>query len=299
MTLRTGAGFSLIELVASMAIGGLVLAALAGVAGQATRAREAMDASTELQQQAQFAMERMVRAAHGTTRVFVPRPENGVTPNSESVRSVLALTLDPSLDRNRDGFADADNDRDGRIDEDPGDDTTGDGASGVIGIDDDNDGLVDESGSGDDDEDGSTDEDRLNGLDDDGDGLIDEDTRRDMNEDGRPGVAGMDDDGDGLVDEGAGEDDDEDGSSDEDRLDVVVYRLSGTTLLERLPDLNAVDGTDFTERPIADNVRGFRVEYLAPTSPERPATLDITLTLADAGGASATLNTRVRVGIGL
>ncbi len=54
-----------------------------------------------------------------------------------------------------------DNDGDGRIDEDWGFDMNGDGASGVIWIDDDEDGWVDEHGSSDDDEDGRSNEDAI------------------------------------------------------------------------------------------------------------------------------------------
>lgn len=292
-------GFSLIELMASMGIAALILAALAGVAGQATRARETMDASAELQQQAQFAMERVVRAARGTTRVLVPRTENVGTAYSESMRNVLAVTLDPTLDSDGDGFVDADNDKDGRVDEDPSSDMSNDGKAGVIGIDDDGDGLIDEGDSKDDDEDGVQDEDRLNGIDDDGDGLIDEDVQKDMTNEGKPGLPGVDDDGDGFIDEGASQDDDEDGSSDEDWLDVVAYRLSGTTLLERLPNLNPSNGNAFTERPIADGVADFRVEYIPPVAAGQPAMLDITLTLAAPDGVTASLNTSVRIGAGL
>ncbi|HUO82318.1 MAG TPA: prepilin-type N-terminal cleavage/methylation domain-containing protein [Gammaproteobacteria bacterium] len=289
-------GFSLIEMLATVAIAALVLAALAGVAGQATRAREAFGASAELEQQAQFAMERMVRAVRGTSRLLVPRPENAATPYSESVRDVLGMALDPTLDSDGDGFVDADNDKDGRIDEDFGDDMTNDGAAGIVGVDDDGDGLVDEGDPNDDDEDGTTNEDKLDGIDNDGDGLIDEDVSKDMSNDGKPGIAGVDDDGDGFIDEGAIQDDDEDGKSDEDWIDVVVYRLSGTTLLERLPNPNPVNGNDFTERPIAEGVTLFRVEYLPPAAAGRPAVVDITLTLGGAGGATASLNTRVRAG---
>ena len=291
-------GFSLVELVASLAIGTLILAALSGIATQATRTREEMDASSELQQQAQFAMERMVRTARSPARVFVPRRENAGTAYSESVRNVLAMSLDPSLDRDGNGFADADNDQDGRIDEDFGDDSTNDGAAGVVGIDDDGDGSVDEGDSRDDDEDGSQGEDRQDGVDNDADGLVDEDFTRDMNEDGSPGVAGVDDDGDGSIDEGLNQSDDEQGSTDEDWLDTVVYRLNGTTLLERLPNLNPADGNAFTERPIAEGVSQFRVEYIAPVAIGRPALLDITLTLVDAAGVAASLNTRIRIAAG-
>ncbi|MGH8496718.1 MAG: prepilin-type N-terminal cleavage/methylation domain-containing protein [Gammaproteobacteria bacterium] len=294
--MRAGRGFSLIELLVSLAIAGLALAALAGVAMQATRAREDMSASVELQQQAQFAIDRILRATRGTTRALVPRQENGGTAHSESVRDVLVLTLDTTLDRDGDGFADADNDRDGRIDEDPSEDLGTDGVAGIIGVDDDGDGAVDEGGMSDDDEDGAANEDPVNGFDDDGDGLIDEDTGGDANGDGKAGVIGVDDDGDVFIDEGAKENDDEDGASDDDWVDTAVYRLDGATLLERLPDVNASSGTAFTERPVANGVTQFRVEYIPPVAASRPAMLDLTLTLEGPDGTPVTLNTRARVG---
>lgn len=58
-----------------------------------------------------------------------------------------------------------DNDNDDRIDEDLGDDRRGNGAPGILGFDDDGDGLIDEGGdNGDDDEDGSSGEDPLNSI---------------------------------------------------------------------------------------------------------------------------------------
>jgi type II secretory pathway pseudopilin PulG len=289
-------GFTLVELVASLVLGALILAALGGIATVTTRSREALDASVELQQQAQFAMERVVRAARATTAVVVPRAEDSGTPHSESVRDVLAVMFDPGLDRDRDGFADADNDQDSRIDEDPSDDITDDDAPGVAGIDDDGDGLVDEGDHQDDDEDGSRNEDQYDGIDNDGDGLVDEDPKRDSNDDGEAGVRDVDDDGDLATDEGQKEDDDEDGVSDEDWVDVVVYRRSGGVLLERLPDLNPGGGNDFTERPIAEGVTEFRVELIPPASTGRPLMLDITLSLTGADGSTASLNARVRAG---
>jgi type II secretory pathway pseudopilin PulG len=292
-------GLSLVEVLGSVAIGALVIAGLAGIATQTSRARERLTAASQLEEQAQFALERMLRAARATDVLLVPRPERGGTAYSEAVRNVLALALDPTLDRDANGFADADNDRDGRIDEDFDDDMTKDNQDGIVGIDDDGDGSTDEGDSKDDDEDGARDEDERDRSDDDGDGVVDEDVKRDNNDDGEPGLEDVDDDGDSSTDEGNKEDDDEDGTSDEDWLDVVVYRLSGTTLLERLPNLNASSGTAFTERAIATDVASFRVEYIAPVAAGRPVLLDLTLTLTGAGGASTTLNARTRLGADL
>jgi hypothetical protein len=60
---------------------------------------------------------------------------------------VLAVALPPTLDRNGDGFADADNDHNGIADDDLPADETKDGAAGIKGIDDDGDGTAD-NGSG-------------------------------------------------------------------------------------------------------------------------------------------------------
>jgi hypothetical protein len=61
----------------------------------------------------------------------------------------------PGLDRDGNGFADADNDRNGTPDDDLPADETHDGAAGMKGIDDDGDGSIDNGGSTDNDEDGT------------------------------------------------------------------------------------------------------------------------------------------------
>ncbi len=301
MTTRRGSaqtGITLIELVVAVAIGALLLAGLGGIAGQASRSAADAREQVALETDARLAMQRMVAAVAGTSRLLVPLPDNAATTWSEAVREpgVLAVTLDPTLDRDLDGFADADNDKDNRVDEDLSADATNDGKSGLVGVDDDGDGLVDEDNVGDDDEDGVQADDPLDGIDNDGDGLTDEDVEADMNKDGKAGVLGVDDDADGTIDEGPAEDDDEDGRSDEDWLDAVVYRLAGSTLLERVPNLNAVDGNDWTERVLATNVSRFRIERIAPAASGQPVLVDITLALTGTGGRTLNLNTRVRVG---
>ncbi len=256
-----------------------------------------------LTEDGRFAMERMVTAVRDTSRLLLPLAENPGTAWSESVRDVLAVALPPALDRDQDGFADADNDRDGRVDEDPGKNSTADGANGLVGIDDDGDGSVDEGGTdasgkySDDDEDGIFNEDPVNGLDDDGDGITDEDPGADSNGDSEPGLADVDDDVDGETDEGSQTDDDEDGSNNEDFFEPVAFFLSGSKLMERLPNIDPVDGNDFAERIIADNVSLFRVERL-PTPGGRAVLVDITLQVASAEGEAVALQTRVRVGGG-
>jgi hypothetical protein len=289
-------GLTLIEVVGSLTIGALLFAALGSVALQSSRALDAATGSTQLQQEAQFALDRMIEAVRSSRRLIIPMPERAGTAYSESQRNVLALTLDPTLDRDGNGFADADNDRDGRIDEDTDEDATNDAAPGIVGIDDQGDGSIDEGDFRDDDEDGVRDEDKADGLDNDADGLVDEDVKNDMSGDGKPGIKAFDDDGDGSVDEGNAEDDDEDGQKNEDWLDVRVFRLVGSTLVERLPDVNAASGAVFTERPIAAGVSDFRVSYIPSAGSGLPPTLTISLTLTGAGGATAAVDMRVRLG---
>ncbi len=203
-------------------------------------------------------------------------------------------------------IADADNDGDGRFDEDLPADINNDGKSGIRGIDDDGKGYADYflSPVTDDDEsnDLAADEDSLNGSDDDGDGSIDEDPGADNNGDGCPGICGVDDDGDGNIDEGALADDDEDGSSDEDWLDPLVFHLVGSTLVQRTPvpwDVNSsgtVTGLDYIEQPIAENVSRLRIERI-PQGGSRYQLVDIILQLTNPDNAeSVSLNARVRVG---
>jgi hypothetical protein len=294
-TRRRETGLTLIEVLGSLAIGALLFAALSGVALQSTRALGLATGTATLQEDAAFALDRIVDAVRSSRRLLIPMPERGSTAYSESQRNVLAMTLDPTLDRDGNGFADADNDRDGRVDEDSDEDATNDLKPGIIGIDDDGDGAVDEDDSRDDDEDHGDNEDKVDGVDNDADGLVDEDTKHDMNDDGKPGLADVDDDGDGAVDEGNREDDDEDGSRGEDWLDARLFRVVGTTLVERLPDLNAATGAIFTERTIATGVGAFQVRYWPALGADSPPTLQITLTLTN-GGATATVDTRVRLG---
>ncbi len=268
--LQERTGFTLLELLAVLAGGALLLVGLSGVVGRALQAWDVTREQTELTRRGRFALDRMISATNGTTRLFIPAPDNTATAYDESMRDVLAVLLDPTLDRNRDGFADADNDKDGLVDEDLGVDSTNDGAPGIVGVDDDNDSLVDEASVSDDDEDGLSDEDPANGADDDGDGSVDED---------EGSVA--DDDGDALVNE--------------DWLEPVVFRLSGTTLLERIPNLNPVDGADSTESVLAENVSQFRVERISPGSDDRALLVHIALELVGPNGSTLSLSSHARV----
>ena len=136
-----------------------------------------------------------------------------------------------------------------------------------------------------------------NEIDDDGDGRVDEDWFNDITRDGVAGIIGIDDDGDGSVDEGGDErDNDEDGQTNEDSIEPVVYRLSGSTLIERLPNLTPVDGTDFSEYVLAENVVLFAVRRLPRTAGARAELVELALELAGPEGETIPLTTRVRVG---
>lgn len=307
-------GFTLVELMISLAMGVLILAALASMSSQSLQTESALQENNELAADARFAMQRMVTAVLGTERLLLPLADNPNTNWREHVReqtvpasapegdsteasAVLAVTLDPTLDIDSDGFADGDNDKDGRVDEDISRDSTEDGAAGVIGIDDDGDGETDEADFTDDDEDHATNEDAEDGIDADGDGSVGEDPDNDLSGDNKPGLIDVDDDGDGEIDEGNNDDDDEDGNRSEDWFDTVVFFLDDTTLMERRPNLNPVDGNDYTEYRIADNVTRFRVERI-PQGGSRAVLVDLTLDTTGASGKTISLNTRVRVGGG-
>ncbi len=294
--LRAQAGLTLVETLFAMAIAALLIAALGAIVGPTLNAWEVAQRDNQLTREARFAVDRMTAAVRGTTHLLVPRADDPNTAYSESLRDVLALALDPTLDRDGNGFADADNDQDGRVNEDWPPDNNDDNQPGIAGIDDDGDGAIDEGSQDDNDEDGMLLEDPLDGLDNDGDAAIDEDVGQDMNGDGQPGLAGVDDDGDALTDEGDFRDDDEDDDVDEDWLDTVAYFLNGTTLMERLPDVGATSGTDFTTSAIAENVNLFEVERLLPAAGQRAVLVRIRLELTTPEGDSVLLESRTRVG---
>lgn len=297
-SINAQSGLSLVELLAAITISAIIIAGLNGVVSQTLDTERVVRTNNDIQQQTRFAMQKMVQAVSRSQRILVPLAENTNTAWSESIREpgVLAITIDPFMDRNKDGFADADNDEDGRVDEDPGNDISNDSEAGIINIDDNGDGVIDNGlNYKDDDEDGTADEDPVNGIDDDNDGEIDEDSNDDINEDNEAGIAGVDDDVDGTIDEGNKKDDDEDGSSDEDWYDPIVFYLSGTSLMQRIPNVEPDDGTDYTEYVIAEDVNQFRVERITQGS-SRAVLLDITLSLNNGEGEVTPLTTRVRVG---
>jgi len=318
--LKSG-GFTLIEFLVSMVLGALIVTVIASVVSQLSDARISVQERGQLTQEAHFAMTRMVRAVRQSRDLILPQQDKPDTNWRENVReetipasppegsstkatAVLAVSLSVQVDLNADGFPDADNDRDGLVDEDYPADVLFDGSPGVYQIDDGGNGSADEKSSeiGDDDEQANaTNEDPINGIDDDGDGLIDEDPSNDMNGDGAPGIAGVDDDKDGLIDEGSIADDDEDGKSDEDWLDAVVFFLRNDSLIERHPvpwdedGSGGVSGRDYIESAIADGVSRLRIERASGNSGKE--IVDITLEMiAPTTGETVNLHTRVRIG---
>jgi len=319
-------GFTLVELLATLAIGALLVVSVSGVTSRALQARDISHEKNELNRQARFAMQRMVAAVRHTRLTVLPSVDNPATNWPENIReqtlppspavgsssfatAVLAVTLPAYFDSDGNGSADADNDGDGLIDEDLPADSSNDGKPGIAAIDDDGNGVVDDivAPVADDDEspDSTQNEDSIDGSDDDGDGSIDEDPGADTNGDGCAGICGLDDDGDGTLDEAAVADDDEDGVSDEDWYDMLVFYLDNGNLVERLPvpwDTDGdslVTGRDWVISTIAENVSRFRVERL-PSRDDRLQTVDLLLELTSpATGASVSLRTRVRIGGGL
>lgn len=318
-------GFTYIEMMLSVTIMGVVMLALMGVVNTAAETGGSVRSSNDLTRQARFALQRMVRYAGHSRRLMLPMrdkpasnwPENireqtippsPPTGDSTFATAVLAITLPAFVDLDQDGFADADDDEDGLIDEDLPNDNSHDFFPGIMLIDDDGDGQIDEDPSNwwDDDETNAIyNEDPANGIDDDDDNNIDEDTASDMNGDGCPGICGVDDDGDGAIDEGSADDDDEDGGEFDDPYDPVVYYLSGQSLIERMPvpwneDGNSspdgpVDGRDFVESAIAENVTRLRFERLDDGTVLELVDIELELTDPDSG-ETVSLQTRVRIG---
>lgn len=321
---ETTRGFTLIELLVALALSALILVGTSGLMKNAIGTEAAVAERNQLQQDARFALQRMVKAAAESRQLMLPMPDKPATDWRENVReetvpasppegsstkatAVLVVTLGASVDLNADGIADADNDGDGRIDEDFPPDIANDFDPGIHLIDDGGDGRVDEGFLADWDDDeraNQSDEDPINGVDDDADGVVDEDPGADMNADGAPGLAGVDDDGDGQIDEGSASDDDEDGTVDEDWLDAVVFYLQGDTLVERHPvpwDETAngfVSGRDFLESTIANGVTRFLVERPVSAVADQQL-VNLTLELTGPTGAVVSLDSQVRIGSAL
>ena len=323
--LHRQSGFTLVELLTAVVLAALILTTVTGLINTAFGTSAVVDERNRLMQQARFAMDRIVRATSHSPRLLLPFPDNPGTNWPENIReqtippsppvgsstfssAVLAVTLPEYVDLDADGFPDADDDRDGRIDEDLPNDVHHDFMPGIIGIDDDGDGSIDENPSWywDDDESGGYNEDPINGIDDDGDGKIDEDPASDTNGDGCPGLCGVDDNGNGFIDEGGDNtNDDEEGSEFEDGYDPVVFYLDGNALMERMPvpwnaDGNSspdgpVDGRDFVASSIAENVTLLRFERIETASADEPL-IRIDLELTGPTGVTLSLSAQTRLG---
>ncbi len=317
-------GLTLLEVLIAVVIIGIIFVALNGLVQQALMTQDISSERNKLTQQARFAMQRMVYAINNAQELILPLADDATTAFRENVReqtepssppesgsslatAVLAVSLHGNSDQNSDGISDADDDNDGRIDEDLPADRSNDASPGLYLVDDDGDGDVDEDPTTPDDDDEQNavaDEDPVNNIDDDNDGTVDEDSGSDMNADGCPGICGVDDDNDGLIDEGDIGDDDEDGLVDEDWINPLVYFLQKGRLQERLPvpwDVNSdgrVDGRDFVESTLAEQVTLFRVERL-DSAGRRKQLISIQLKLQDSAGRSIGFSTQVRLNVGL
>lgn len=285
--MRKQHGLSLVELLISITLSSVILLGVMAVtdislsAGRYSAQRLTLDA--ELDQ----AITRIRDSVARTNTLRLPAADNPATLVNESLRDVLAVTLDPQLDRDLDGWADANNDHDyedldgdttrddgepQRIDEDTGEDMNADGAAGIAGIDDDADGSVDEGNIEDDDEDGQKDED-YSGKDNDNDLQTGEDV----------GKAAI---------EGGNDDDDGDGSEDEDWQDIVVFYLDGNgNLRQHLPGLSSGSGINASSDPILlSNVTQFSVKREYTRGGRRPwISLNLTVSQNDGTPVSRTL----------
>ena len=319
---RNNTGFTLIEVLIATALAAMILVGASNLVSKAVGTEDVVAERNQLRSDARFAMQRMVAVTSESRRLLLPLQDNPASNWPEHIReetvpasppigdstmatAVLAVTLPASVDLDGDGVPDADDDGDGLIDEDLPNDAHHDFFAGIMLIDDNGDGQVDEGNNYSDDESATDNDDPVNGIDDDGDGSIDEDPATDINGDGCAGICGVDDDANGVVDNGGSDDDDEDGSGFDDPYDPVVYSLNGSSLIERMPvpwnedGISApdgpVDGRDYVESVIAENVTRFRVERLA-TASDAETMVNLQLDLTGPSGATITLEADVRVG---
>lgn len=142
-------GLALPELLVATAIGALLMLALAGTLDGLRQTDTQLAGRALLQRDARLALARIASMVEGSRRLLVPLETTTTTGD------VLAVALPPGLDRNNDGFADADNDHNGIPDDDLPADATRDGAAGIKGIDDNGDGGIDNGSNTDNDENGT------------------------------------------------------------------------------------------------------------------------------------------------
>jgi len=256
MSLAGEKGLTLVELLVTIIIMGIIAVAVIPLLSTILDAHKESDARFSLYQEGLLAMERMTGGVRRCSFLHIPN-------NHSPSRNVLAY----SGTVNEDGDNYFNDVLFPRIDEDPEKQMTDDNKSGIENMDDDGDGAIDEGNQDDDDEDGSVDEDPLDGLDNDGDGNIDEDTGDGAN------ISGMDDDADGTVDEGDEKDNDEDGQTDEDGLNPVIYTFDSA--LTTLKETSTYDGNIVT---LSTHVTDFEAKY------ETPARIRIKLKLMTDNG---------------
>ena len=106
---------------------------MSGLVTNALGTDELVSERNQLLRDARFAMERMTRAASHSPKLLLPQADKSATNWPENIReetvpaspptgdstkatAVLAVAVPMYVDLDSDGFPDADNDRDGRID---------------------------------------------------------------------------------------------------------------------------------------------------------------------------------------
>lgn len=275
-------GFTLVELLLAITIMGVIAGATMPLLSTMLNAHASLSARSSLYQEGVMIMERITGGLRKTTIVAVPNGHN-------TTRDILAFSRLVNTD-NDFYFGDP---LFPRIDED----TFlyfSIGGFGILGIDDNGNGMIDDNSKNDDDEDGMVNEDWLDGIDNDGDGSIDEEMQADSIGNGVAGIAGIDDDGDGQVDEGGGslaEDDDEDGVKNEENIlfAVYVYNSSVNTLTEIHSDPVTGINSPAPQVVLSTQVTNFEARYKTPTL------IEIALELTGEDGKVVTLTENVYV----
>ena len=270
-------GLTLLELLITISIMGIIATAAMPLLSTTLEAHKLGDARARLYQEGLLTMERMVVGVKKTTYLQIPN-------NHKPARNMLAVANLVNED-NDFYFGDP---LFPRIDEDYGDSFMWAGY-GIIGVDDDGDGIIDNGATWrDDDEDGVSDEEILDGLDNDGDGNIDEDLSTDFTKDSAAGIMSMDDDGDTQVDESSNPnplgDEDEDGPKKEDTVTFFLYTHdSATNTLRQIVRSNA--GGITSNVILSTHVTDFTATYYPPDVTNHPR-ISIALTLTGDEGDS-------------
>ena len=272
-------GLTLVELLVTIAIVGIIAGAAIPLLSASLDANNQGTSRSRLYHEGLLAMERMTTNARNTTYVQIPN-------NHSPTRNMLAVANMVNED-NDFYFGDP---LFPRVDEDYAESFMWTGW-GIEGLDDDGDGIIDEGFWRDDDEDGVYDEEILDGQDNDGDGNIDEDLGVDSTQDGATGIQGMDDDGDGGIDESFPPnplaDGDEDGSKDEEYVTFFLYTHDSATntLREIVPSHDNGVYIPVYTKILSTHVTGFTTTYYPPDATNHPR-ISISLTLTGDDGES-------------